>query len=143
MKLVDRFTSIAGLIFILASFWSGGCALFERTAPVVPEMIPDLVWPNPPEPPRIKYLRTIAAPVDLGISKSIWRKIWEFIVGSEEEKIVKPYGIQTDGKGRIYIAVSVARVVHVFDTEDSSFRLISLSTPKARSLSRMRCWAGY
>jgi sugar lactone lactonase YvrE len=121
MKPGMRFANIAGFVLLFACLWIEGCTLLVGATPEVPEPAIDLVWPNPPESPRIRYLRAVATPKDLGITKSIWRKIWEFIAGEVEEKIAKPYGIHTDGAGKIYIADSVERVIHVFDFEGKGY----------------------
>jgi DNA-binding beta-propeller fold protein YncE len=83
-----------------------------------------LFWPLPPETPRIQYLRSIAAPQDLGIKKSFFRKVAEFFVGQTEERIQQPYGIAVDPEERIYIADSALRVVHVFDLGKGRYRAI-------------------
>src|SRR3990167_8954523 len=124
MKPGSRFANTAGPILLFACLWIEGCALFAGNSQEAPEPAIDLVWPNPPESPRIRYLRSVATPKDLGITKSIWRRIWEFIAGEVEEKIVKPYGIQTDGAGKIYIADSVERFIHVFDLEGKGYSKI-------------------
>jgi streptogramin lyase len=116
--------TFAAMLMFLVPFYTQGCTLLQATPPELPQYIPDLVWPDPPETPRIRYVKSLATPMDLGITKSMWRRIWEFIVGSEEEKIVKPYGIRTDTAGTIYVADSVDRVVHVFDPEKKTYRKI-------------------
>ena len=115
---------IAVIPLLLALISAQGCAFLDSAPTQVPQIAPDLVWPPPPEAPRIKFVRAIAVPSDLGISKSFWRKIWEFIVGSEDERIIKPYGIKADASGKIYVADSVARVLHVFDPERKSYAKI-------------------
>jgi sugar lactone lactonase YvrE len=112
-----------GLINILAVFMVNGCAPV-RSVPELPQTKVELVWPSPPEIPRIKYLASIATPTDLGVTKSFFRRVWEFFVGEEEENIVKPYGIHTDQEERIYVVDSSARVVHVFDRKGQSYRRI-------------------
>jgi DNA-binding beta-propeller fold protein YncE len=119
-----RLAAITALMILVSVLSIVSCGLLQTSPPELPQELPELVWPNPPEIPRIKYLKSIATPMDLGIRKSVWRKIWEFIVGSEEEKIVKPYGIKTDAAGTIYIADSVDRVIHIFDPERKSYRKI-------------------
>ena len=90
MKPIKHFIVTAGLILFLVSCAVKGCALVGAPPPEVPQPAPELAWPNPPETPRIRYLRTIATPKDLGIAKSFWRRIWEFVVGSEDERISVP-----------------------------------------------------
>ncbi|MFQ5658297.1 MAG: SMP-30/gluconolactonase/LRE family protein [Candidatus Methylomirabilales bacterium] len=84
-------------------------------------MEPILIWPAPPENPRIQYVRSIATPEDLGITKSFFRRIAEFIFGKSKERIRQPYGVAADSDGRIYIADSALRLVHVFDLPEKKY----------------------
>jgi DNA-binding beta-propeller fold protein YncE len=79
----------------------------------------DLVWPLPPDPPRIRW---IAAYADLAKVKkpSAKKGGWmDKLTGtkSPDEKIElrKPYGIAADRHGRIYIADTELKVVWVVD----------------------------
>lgn len=96
---------------------------------------PELVWPLPPEPPRIKYLMSLSSSQDVGAPRSWLRRIWRHLVGSEEERMVKPYGVVTSGDGRrVYVADTAARRVHRFDLQEGRYRQIS-ETPEGRLLS--------
>jgi DNA-binding beta-propeller fold protein YncE len=108
---LGRVISILSFLIALGS----GCA----SAPGVPRELrlaqPAIVWPSPPEDPKIQYMRSLSGPEDLGITKSFFRKVVEFFFGKTEEKIHQPYGVAADAAGRIYIADSALKVVHVFD----------------------------
>jgi len=92
-----------------------GCASSQTIPKDLRAAEPVLVWPLPPEDPKIQYVSSVASPEDLGITKGFFRKVFEFIFGKTEERIRQPYGVTADGDGRIYIADSALRVVHVFD----------------------------
>ena len=98
-------------LFLLAS----ACATSPTVITELSRAEPALSWPLPPEDPKIQYLRSIATPADLGITKSFFRKVFEFFVGQTDERIQQPYGVTADAQGRIYIADSALRTVHVFD----------------------------
>lgn len=106
----------------LALMW--GCA----SSRLVPEELrrtePTLVWPHPPEDPKIQYIRSISTPADLGITKSFLKKVVEFFFGSGDERIHQPYGVAADSSGRIYIADSALRVVHTFDVAQGQYSSI-------------------
>ncbi len=103
---------------------AAGCG----SSSVVPKELqraePVLVWPLPPEDPRIQYISSISGPNDLGITKSFFRKVAEFFFGKTDERIHQPYGVTVDANGRIYIADSARRVVHVFDRQDERYSII-------------------
>ncbi|MDI3280855.1 MAG: 6-bladed beta-propeller [Bacillota bacterium] len=74
----------------------------------------ELVWPLPPEPPRIKYLWTRTSGDDYLSSFSLWLK--KLIFGPETTyRLKQPYGVAADGRGRIYVADNGLGVVVVFD----------------------------
>jgi len=81
----------------------------------------DLVWPLPPELPRIRWL---AAYSDLTrVKNPVAKKAgWlDKVTGTktieERMELNKPYGITTDRRGRIYTADSAAKVVFIIDPE--------------------------
>lgn len=76
------------------------------------------VWPSPPQPPRIQYMRSIAGPFDLGIRKSWFKSAVDALFGKEdeEERILRPYGVFADTH-RIYVTDPGAHILHIFDME--------------------------
>jgi len=78
----------------------------------------DLIWPLPPDPPRIRWVAQFADLAAIGSApkKAGWM---EKVSGTKtpEEKIElrKPYGVTTDSRGRIYIADSELKLVFVID----------------------------
>lgn len=79
-----------------------------------PEVRPqqtDLVWPLPPDQPRIKFVQSVSNARDLGLGQG---SLSEAIFGEETEfKLQKPFGVASDGEGRIFVS-DIGRVV-VFD----------------------------
>ena len=86
-----------------------------------------LVWPKPPERPRIQYMYAFSGKQDLGVERSFWQKLADVVFGEEKEtgRLVRPQGVAVDGKGRIYVADVGAKGVHVFDFEEKEYRLIT------------------
>lgn len=89
-----------------------GCA---ADSPVKEEEIGDLVWPLPPEQPRIRFLAEYKGQNDLGKKESL-KKSW---LGEEDEaelKLDKPYGVTSSADGsRIYVTDTKMHAVVVFD----------------------------
>ena len=54
-------------LFVLILFLSAGCATIKP---------PDLIWPLPPEEPRIKYVKSIKSSADVE-KKSFWKTLVE------------------------------------------------------------------
>ncbi len=102
-----------GLLGFLA-----GCAGTGK--PRVEKEAGELVWPAPPETPRIKFVKEISKPSDVGKGKAASNKLAEALLGvtSKDAKIlVKPYGIHADSNGRVYVADSATGRVTVFDSK--------------------------
>ena len=90
------------------------------SAPEVKEDLPrksskPLIWPSPPEPARISYVRSIEKPQDIGVTKGFFTKIVEFIAGAKTEEMIKPYGVTVDSTGRIITVDTPQKRVHIFD----------------------------
>lgn len=100
--------------------------------PVKPE---ELVWPAPPEQPRIRYLGSIHHPDDIGRQKGFWRSVLEFIRGEdEEEDVVRPMAVAVDSKDRVVIADSARGRVHIFDRQTGEYSHIRSTEEEKLSL---------
>jgi DNA-binding beta-propeller fold protein YncE len=80
---------------------------------------PALVWPLPPEQPRIKYVDSIYGAADVEPVKKA--SFLDRLAGIQRKEFkpgfIKPYGIATDSRGRVYVTDSGQAVVFVFDPE--------------------------
>lgn len=75
----------------------------------------DLVWPLPPDPPKIRYVDALHGTADYAKKHGSWRRI---LLGEEPDpgiSLVKPYGAATDALGRVYVSDTGAGAVLVFD----------------------------
>ncbi|MBI4522578.1 MAG: 6-bladed beta-propeller [Deltaproteobacteria bacterium] len=111
-------------LICLSLLLTSACASSQGVPKELRGVEPVLVWPLPPEDPKIQYSRSIATPEDLGITKSFFGKIVEFVFGKSEERIRQPYGVSADGEGRLYIADSALRIIHVFDLRGQKYSSI-------------------
>lgn len=89
-------------------------------APTMPERKKiDLVWPLPPDEPRIKYVDYFQTSLDLGAKKGIA----EVLFGEEKvDALDKPYGVAVDKEGKVYIT-DLGRV-WVIDFKNKTYRFI-------------------
>ncbi|MCI0529381.1 MAG: hypothetical protein L0Y56_18230, partial [Nitrospira sp.] len=107
---------LLALVFCLVA----GCATARKT--------PEIVWPLPPETPRIKYVKSISAVEDIQ-KKSIFTRMKEVVIGKNPTaRLGKPYAVHARG-GRIYVADSAWKLVLVFDTEKHDFFILGLEGP--------------
>lgn len=103
-----------------------GITLLAGCAPRTAEKPVDLVWPNPPEPPRIKYIRSFSRADEFGTSGT---KAWlEALFGEElSGTMAKPYGVATDKEGRVYVTDSGQGAVWVFDEKNNKVSFLGIS----------------
>lgn len=77
--------------------------------------LPDVVWPEPPEKPRIKYVKTYTGPSDFAKSSMAA----ELVLGGEGSMgLVKPMGVHVNKAGKIYVTDTAAADVHVWDPKN-------------------------
>ena len=97
-----------------------GCATVRKP--------PEIVWPLPPDPPRIKYVKSISKVEDIQ-ERSVFTWIKEMIIGKDPTaRLGKPYAVHARN-GRIYVADSAWKKVLVFDTEKHDFFVLGLEGP--------------
>ena len=111
------------LTVILAVFLALGPVACVKNTPVAQESFPDIVWPKPPEIPRIRFIAAVSRPQDLGIRPGVFRRIFDYLTGKTEVPMVAPYGVETDSAGRLYVVDTFLRTVHVFDVKGSNYYL--------------------
>ncbi len=80
-------------------------------------MAAPLVWPAPPEEPRLSHVQSISEPGDLGLKTSGFGRFanWLLGTGKGHNKLVKPFGIALDEADNLCITDTGANVVCFFD----------------------------
>ena len=102
-----------------------GLLLLAGCAPQVAEKPVDLVWPNPPETPRIRYLRSLSKTTEFGSSTS---GLVQSLFGDDFGGIMaKPYGIATDSEGKVYVSDTGLNMVWVFDEKNKKVSFLGTS----------------
>jgi DNA-binding beta-propeller fold protein YncE len=102
----------------------------------------DLVWPLPPDAPRVRYLETLSGTADFK-KRSSWRRV---LLGPDTDPgiaLKKPYGVATDSAGRVYVADTGQGAILIFDTATRQVRplptqgRVRLVTPIGLALDEM------
>ena len=109
-------------------------------APALPEVdTSNLVWPDPPDIARVRWIeqyRGEPKPVESAnqpkkkATKQDWMLRLAGVAPAETSKadlkfrLVRPYGVATDSKGRIYTADTYVGAVFIFNSEDKSVEFI-------------------
>src|SRR3989304_2206500 len=72
------------------------------------------VWPVPPDEPKISYIMTIETPRNIGVKKSIFKKMIRFGVGRQtDHRIQRPFEIPPNGNGTVYVTDTGLQTIHV------------------------------
>ena len=109
------------LVSIVAALLIGCAGTTPR-----PETTEDFVWPLPPDPPKIRYIKSLHSELDLGPRKlSLAQKIFESLFGRPRLRAIrKPLGVHVDKRGRVYVVDTHWRKVIIFDFQNREFKLL-------------------
>jgi|ERR1051325_7397082 DNA-binding beta-propeller fold protein YncE len=82
------------------------------------------VWPPAPDQPRIRYVRSIATPADLGRSPGGFKRVLSAITGEtgERERFSKPFGLTLDEKGNLCLTDMGNNAVYYCDLGRKQWR---------------------
>ena len=77
----------------------------------------NLVWPLPPDQPRIKFLQSVTSIQQPESKKGFFAKVLGFLFGGEQQSgwFVQPVGIVVSGTGIIYVTDPGANGIHVLN----------------------------
>jgi DNA-binding beta-propeller fold protein YncE len=114
-----------GILLVASSIVAGLLVSCRSPRPDGPPASAEaLVWPPPPDEPRIAYVKSIATPRDIGRSPSAWKRAISFITGAadERESLVKPLGIALDEAGNVCITDTGNNTVCYLDLAGKRWR---------------------
>ncbi len=121
MKTMKKFHSIFAAIFIAMLFCITACA------PTSEKKVHNIVWPLPPEEPRIKFIETFESNKDFE-EENLLQTI---ISGEDTElKLTKPYGITVDKEGKIYVT-DIGKIF-IFDRKNKKVDFIGTETASVK-----------
>jgi len=91
----------------------------------------ELVWPLPPETPRVRFVQEIHGTEDVEPSKK--QSAFERLSGVKRQQFKpffnKPFGVAIDSKGRIFVTDNGQAMVFVFDREHHQVSYIGVGGP--------------
>jgi len=110
------------LIFIVSSILQGCSGANQEDEQVSFEA--PLLWPSPPASPRVAFEMTLEKPSDIGARKGFFKSITNFLLGESPDRIIKPYGIASDSNGRVLVADTALKAIHIFDLKHERYSII-------------------
>ncbi len=90
------------------------------------------VWPAPPEQPRVRYLGSLKSLEDVAGKEQ--KSLRDILMGKEtvdRANLIKPYGVHSDSKGRVYVADTGIAGLVVFDLNRKNVSFWGVSGPGA------------
>lgn len=83
---------------------------------------PELVWPDPPDAPRIRFVQAFSQPAALGVKRSGPKRFFAWLTGSEKgnETLQKPFGLALDEDDNLCLT----------DTSDNSVSFLDRTQKK-------------
>jgi DNA-binding beta-propeller fold protein YncE len=104
------------LLACLAAVLLAGCA--------APPPRPRILWPPPPETPRIEFIGAYRSQLDFEQTRG--ERFIRLLVGKMPEAAFQsPFGIAADGEGRVFIGDIHDHNVKIFDFNDKSVNFLS------------------
>jgi sugar lactone lactonase YvrE len=96
------------MVALVMVFFLGGCATDQQLK------TRRYVWPAPPDPPRIEWLKSYYSQHDF--PKSSLENFLEVLFGSSAPlAFEKPIDIKSDGKGKVYVTDIALAAIFVYD----------------------------
>ncbi len=104
--------------FTLVTGCAGKGSLYQTTPTVA------IRWPQESLGHSITWVKSISNFEDAGVTKGFWRQVKEFLVGRDQRRIVRPYGVLYDDRERLFIADPGSNVVHSMDIREGRYTVI-------------------
>jgi DNA-binding beta-propeller fold protein YncE len=114
---IIRCLSTACLVMGLATL-TAGC--FKMAVPDR-KPLPAMIWPLPPDIPRISFVNTLSQPEDMGIVEGPVRSFLSYLAGKVDTPMVNPHGLEVDAEGRLYVVDTFLKKVHVYDPNGNAY----------------------
>jgi len=118
------------LTLAIALLALGGPAGLSAADKKKPAPQPTLVWPLPPDPPRIRYVTTYHGVTDFKKNNGRWKSL---LIGTDADQpstqLMKPYGIAVARDGRVFVTDTAARRVFVFDPHAKTVEFVGEKGP--------------
>ena len=108
------------LVGLLAAL--GGCQTPLR--PVFPTVTPPIVWPPPPDQPRLRYIGELRGEQSLGLRPQGWDVLRSLVAGPRPPiEFSRPTAVAVVGQ-RVFVADTGLGAVHLLDLEQREYKLI-------------------
>lgn len=85
---------------------------------------------------KLTFERSISDERDVQGKKGFWRKVLNVVAGEPGyHRLIRPYGVVSDSRGRILVSDPGAKGIHVFDFAEHKYKFLTLAEKKDPLLS--------
>lgn len=114
---VMRRRSALGLVFAMMAL-----ALGAKQKPAEPKTA--IVWPAPPEKPRVAWMQNVLKPSDLGAKVTGFRRAANWFTGDNKgnESFARPFGITLDENDNLCLTDTGANTVSFYDHKSKQWK---------------------
>ena len=109
------------LLLVMAALAAGpGSTFAQRPAEQ------DLVWPLPPEPPRVRYVGQLSTEADIGKSEGFFSRMRNRMAGTQSAMlgVQRPHDVHVDGGDRFFVSDGARGKVVLFSGDSQSATVI-------------------
>lgn len=100
-------------------------ALTAGAAAQLPAAGPGRVWPQPPDPPRIRYLQSFTRSADLGWKPSLWQRFKQWARSERDLSLMsRPMAVAVNSRGEMIVADAGTAEVKIFNPRNKSVKAI-------------------
>ncbi|MDO8302788.1 MAG: hypothetical protein Q7T18_06080 [Sedimentisphaerales bacterium] len=126
------YLTIVWMVFFAGVGLFGGCA--KPRGELFEPLREPLVWPEPPDAPRVKYVGSISTELDLKREVSWTQGLSELFFGKGKFGVLLcPYGVVFDNN-RLYVADVGTGSLHIFDFATREYKQITTAGTAERLL---------
>lgn len=101
-----------------------GCSLVPAGADKTELRSEQRVWPQPPAPARIRFLRNVAVPADWGIERRGFQRLIDRVTGQVPFHFIRPTGVAARGTA-LYVADPGAQALVVLDSAEGKASIVT------------------
>jgi DNA-binding beta-propeller fold protein YncE len=132
--------NVTRVVLVSIGMLIAGCAQPAMKFLTPPE--PPVVWPAPPDAPRVRYVGQLTGSEDIGAAKSFGEAWDELLYGPKPpSRLVSPHGVAVHAGGnKVAVADANAKCAHVFDLAARKYTAMARVGGQAMESPAGVCW---
>lgn len=85
---------------------------------------------------KLSFERSISDERDVQVKKGFWKKVLNVVAGEPGyHRLIRPYGVVSDSRGRILVSDPGAKGIHIFDFAEHRYKFLTRAEKKEALLS--------